>query len=80
MSAYFAMWIFSFNLILILSSFFYPILILKVLKYFCPKDKDIVKSIVRRKFMIDVIMLAILVISFFLMTGFVNWIDKELKR
>lgn len=80
MSAYFAMWIFSFNLILILSSFFNPILILKVLKYFCPKDKDIVKSIVRRKFMIDVIMLAILVISFFLMTGFVNWIDKELKR
>ena len=30
--------------------------------------------------MIDVIMLAILVISFFLMTGFVNLIDKELKR
>lgn len=30
--------------------------------------------------MIDVIMLSILVILFFLMTGFVNWIDKELKR
>ena len=30
--------------------------------------------------MIDVIMLSILAISFFLMTGFVNWIDKELKR
>jgi hypothetical protein len=30
--------------------------------------------------MIDVIMLSILVISFFLMTGFVNLIDKELKR
>lgn len=30
--------------------------------------------------MIDVIMLSILVISFFLMTGFVNWIYKELKR
>ena len=30
--------------------------------------------------MIDVIMLSILVISFFLMTGFVNSIDKELKR
>lgn len=80
MSAYFAMWICSFNLILILNSFFKPILILKVLKYFCPKDKDIVNLIVRRKFMIDVIMLSILVISFFLMIGFVNWIDKELKK
>lgn len=30
--------------------------------------------------MIDVIMLSILVISFFLMIGFVNLIDKELKR
>ena len=30
--------------------------------------------------MIDVIMLSILVISFFFMTEFVNWIDKELKR
>lgn len=30
--------------------------------------------------MIDVIMLSILVISFFFMTGFVNLIDKELKR
>ena len=30
--------------------------------------------------MIDVIMLSILVISFFLMTGFINLIDKELKR
>lgn len=30
--------------------------------------------------MIDVIILSILVISFFLMTGFVNLIDKELKR
>ena len=30
--------------------------------------------------MIDVIMLSILVISFFLMIGFVNWIDKELKK
>lgn len=43
-------------------------------------DKEIVNLMVRRKFMIDVIMLSILVISFFLMTGFVNWIDKELKR
>ena len=30
--------------------------------------------------MIDVFMLSILVISFFLMIGFVNWIDKELKK
>ena len=30
--------------------------------------------------MIDVIMLSILVISFFLMIGFVNLIDKELKK
>ena len=30
--------------------------------------------------MSDVIMLSILVISIFLMIGFVNWIDKELKK
>ena len=29
--------------------------------------------------MIDVIMLSILVISFFLMIGFVNWIDKKIE-
>lgn len=49
-------------------------------KYLCPKDKDIMSLIVRRIFMVDIIMLSILVISFLLMIGFVNLVDKELKR
>lgn len=36
--------------------------------------------IVRRIFMVDIIMLSILVISFLLMIGFDNLVDKELKR
>lgn len=57
-----------------------PILIFAAVKYFCPKDKDIMSLIVRRIFMVDIIMLSILVISFLLMIGFVNLVDKELKR